>query len=209
MANAVSNSVFSAAPVGGGGEALRDIKPPVELPEPWKWVWIGAVVALLAVAAWFLWREWRRRRALVPPIPIIPAHARARRKLEQALALISQPREFCILVSDTIRGYLEERFRFHAPDRTTEEFLYELRETNLLTPDQKDGLGEFLKRCDLVKFARYEPHEPELRDLHGSALRLIDETEPVEETTAAPDTQYAMRNAGAPAPPPIPHSSRK
>ena len=43
------------------------------------------------------------------------------------------------------------------------EFLYELRETNLLAPDQKDGLGEFLKRCDLVKFARYEPREPELR----------------------------------------------
>src|ERR1041385_733516 len=154
MANAVSNSVFSAGPTGGGAEGLRDIKPPIELPDPWKWVWIGLVVALLAVAAWFLWREWRRRRALVPPIPIIPAHVRARRKLEQALALISQPREFCIVVSDTIRGYLEERFRFHAPDRTTEEFLYELRETSLLTPDQKDGLGEFLKRCDLVKFAR-------------------------------------------------------
>jgi hypothetical protein len=49
----------------------------------------------------------------------------------------------------------------------------------LLTPDQKDGLGEFLKRCDLVKFARYEPREPELRDLHESALRLVEETEPV------------------------------
>jgi len=93
---------------------------------------------------------------------------------------------------------LEERFRFHAPERTTEEFLYELRETNLLTPDQKDGLGEFLKRCDLVKFARYEPREPELRDLHESALRLVEETEPVERQ-AAPldDTKYAIRNTQA------------
>jgi hypothetical protein len=31
-----------------------------------------------------------------------------------------------------------------------------------------------------VKFAKYEPVENELRDLHGSALRLVEETEPVE-----------------------------
>ena len=53
------------------------------------------------------------------------------------------------------------------------------RSTNLLTPDQKESLGEFLKRCDLVKFAKYEPGQPELRDLHDSALRLVEETEPI------------------------------
>jgi len=61
----------------------------------------------------------------------------------------------------------------------TEEFLYELQATDLLTRDQKESLSEFLKRCDLVKFAKYEPREPELRDLHGSAVRLVEETEPV------------------------------
>src|SRR5204863_5993889 len=76
------------------------------------------------------------------------------------------------------RIYLEERFNFHAPERTTEEFLYELRETNLLTATQKESLGGFLQSCDLVKFALYEPGQPELRDLHASALRLVEETEP-------------------------------
>jgi len=180
VASVASNSVLKAA-ADAGGDALRDIKPPVQLPDPWKWVIIGAAVLIAAVVAWLLWRYWRKRQREAPSAPVIPAHARARQKLEEALALIAQPREFCIAVSDTIRGYLEERFNFHAPDRTTEEFLYELRETNLLTPDQKDGLGEFLKRCDLVKFARYEPREPELRDLHESALRLVEETEPVAE----------------------------
>src|SRR5262249_25666994 len=111
-------------------------------------------------------------------VPVTPPHVRARQKLQEALALIAQPRPFCIMVSDTIRWYLEERFSFRAPERTTEEFLYELQGTDLLTPDQKTSLGEFLQRCDLVKFARYEPGEPELRDLHDSALRLIEETEP-------------------------------
>ena len=76
------------------------------------------------------------------------------------------------------------------PERTTEEFLYELQGTNLLTPDQKESLGEFLKRCDLVKFAKYEPGEPELRDLHDSAVRLVEETEP---DSMAPTLQDASK----------------
>jgi len=180
---------------------LRDIKPPVVIPRGWQWVW-WAVGALTAVAALYLaWRYWQKRRLLVPAVPIVPAHVRAKQKLEEALALLGQPREFCILVSDTIRWYLEERFDFHAPERTTEEFLHELKGTNLLTPDQKSSLGEFLNRCDLVKFARYEPAEPELRDLHASALRLIEETEPppLSETpsSAGPDSMAAPHSAAA------------
>jgi len=157
---------------------LRDIKPPVDIPSGWLWLFGSLGTLALAALLFWAWRYWRKQRAIVPPLPVIPAHVRAKQKLQEALALLSQPREFCILVSDTIRWYLEERFDFRAPERTTEEFLHELRATNLLTPDQKESLGEFLKRCDLVKFARYEPREPELRDLHAAALRLVEETEP-------------------------------
>lgn len=157
---------------------LRDIRPPIEIPSGWAWViWLCAALALVALA-WWAWRYWQNRRKLVPPIPIVPPHIRAREKLEAALAFINQPREFCIRVSDAVRWYLEERFSFRAPERTTEEFLHELRGTNLLSPEQKDRLGDFLARCDLVKFARYEPAELELRDLLASALKLVDETEP-------------------------------
>ena len=173
-----TNSLNSAGALNASTNNLRDIKPPVEIPSGWAWVlWTLFVLASIAAAYW-LWRYWQKRRLQEPFIPAIPPHVRARQKLQEALALINQPREFCIMVSDTVRWYLEERFDFHAPERTTEEFLYELRETNLLLPDQKESLGEFLKRCDLVKFARYEPREPELHDLHGSALRLVEETEP-------------------------------
>jgi hypothetical protein len=47
-----------------------------------------------------------------------------------------------------------------------------------LTQDQKRSLGDFLASCDLIKFAKYEPTEQELRGLHDAALRLVNETEP-------------------------------
>jgi hypothetical protein len=100
--------------------------------------------------------------------------------LQEALALITQPKSFVIAVSDTARTYLEERFNFHAPERTTEEFLRELSNTSLLAGEQKESLGRFLESCDLVKFAKYEPGENELHELHSSAVKLVEETEPRE-----------------------------
>lgn len=173
-----------------GTNALRDIKPPIEIPSGWAWLgWLAGALALAALAYW-AWCYWRKKQQQLPVVPVVPAHVRAKQKLAEALALIGQPKEFCIVVSDTVRWYLEERFDFHAPERTTEEFLHELRGTDLLTPDQKDSLVEFLNRCDLVKFARYEPVEAELRDLHAAAVRLIEETEP---------PPAAVNSPGAPA----------
>lgn len=159
-------------------EALRDIKAPIAIPNLLLYLLLMAIVFALISIAVGLILFFALRRKNIPVPPLIPAHIRAKHHLEDALALLSQPKPFCILVSDTIRFYLEERFKFRAPERTTEEFLYELKKTDLLLPDQKESLGEFLKRCDLVKFARYEPREIELRDLHDSAVRLVDETEP-------------------------------
>ena len=60
--------------------------------------------------------------------------ARARMKLEAALLLIHEPRAFAIAVSDAVRVYLEERFQLRAPERTTEEFLRDLKKTS--APDR-------------------------------------------------------------------------
>lgn len=168
---------------------IRDIKPPVEITSGWEGLWWalgGLAVALLLYA---LWRWWRKRGGQEPMIPPVPAHVRAKLRLTEALALIHEPKPFVIAVSDATRFYLEERFEFRAPERTTEEFLHELQRTELLTRDQKESLGDFLQRCDLVKFAQYEPREPELRDLHASAVRLVEETAPDEARNSDSQTQ--------------------
>jgi hypothetical protein len=174
---------------------IRDIKPPVAIPNVWEWLWL-ALGLLAGVALLFaVWKWWQYRRAHVPVAPPVPAHVRAKQKLQEALAFLAQPKPFCILVSDTIRAYLEEQFDFRAPERTTEEFLHELQATDLLSPEQKGSLGQFLESCDLVKFARYEPGEPELRGLHGSAVRLIEETEPGEVQSPESKVQSQMASA--------------
>jgi hypothetical protein len=199
-----TNIVSAAMPGPGlGTNELRDIKPPVAIPSGWAWLGWVLAGAVLGVLLYLAWRWWQRRRKVLLVVPGIPPHERARQKLQEALALIGQPREFCILVSDTIRIYLEERFEFRAPERTTEEFLHELQGTDRLIEPQKESLGQFLQSCDLVKFARYEPGEPELRELHASALRLIAETEPVaalpgvETVAQAPSSAESQQASGS------------
>jgi hypothetical protein len=182
MTVATNNAVTAATDI-------RDIKPPIPIPNFWEWIWWALGILAGAALLFALWKWWRFRQANVPVLPPVPAHIRAKQKLEESLALIAQPKPFCILVSDTIRSYLEEQFDFRAPERTTEEFLYELQATDLLLPEQKKSLGNFLESCDLVKFAKYEPGENELRELHASAVRLVEETEPREVQNPKPEVQ--------------------
>ncbi|MGD0087592.1 MAG: hypothetical protein ABSC24_10740 [Verrucomicrobiota bacterium] len=186
---AATNNALAAA------NDIRDLKPPVAIPNGWEWLWLALSILAGAALLFALWKWWQYRRANAPVVPPIPAHVRARHKLQEALTLLTQPKPFCILVSDTIRSYLEEQFDFRAPERTTEEFLHELQATDLLSPEQKESLGRFLESCDLVKFARYEPGEPELQELHHSAVRLVEETEPVEVQSPEPKVQNQLASA--------------
>jgi hypothetical protein len=175
----VTNQPPAATPTPANlASELRDIAPPIEIPSGYEWLWWTLGTVALTVALILLARWLQRRRAALLVIPAIPAHERARRKLEAALDLYDQPKPFCIVVSDAVRLYLEERFGFRAPERTTEEFLGDLSRSAALTESQKGSLEEFLSACDMVKFAKYEPQRPELEALYNSALRLIEETEP-------------------------------
>jgi hypothetical protein len=188
----LSSPLASSNSLASPGDGLRPIKAPVAIPNPWFWAACLIGVLLLAALAWWLWRRRRRHQPALPPQIVIPPHEKARAKLREALSLLDQPRPFCILVSDTIRVYLEERFHLRAPERTTEEFLEELQSSALLGFDQKRTLGEFLLGCDLVKFARYEPGKAELQGIYNAANRLVDDTQaasmpqPSEAASASP-----------------------
>jgi hypothetical protein len=169
---------------------IRGLKDVIDIPTGNEWVlWLFVAVAALVVtgvAAWFVRRRLARRSEELAPPPPPPPHVVAWERLQRALGLIHEAE-----VSQIIRVYLEERFNLHAPDRTTEEFLFELQSSQRLICEHKQLLADFLGECDMVKFAKAEPPEQELRNLHEAASRLVGETQPSlrEETVGEEESQ--------------------
>src|SRR5690348_8873283 len=105
---AATSNIPLATPVTSSPatNVLRDIKPPVQIPNHWLWVMAAIAILLLTAALIFWFRYWQKRKAQIPAVPPVPAHVRARQRLEAALRLIDEPKPFCTVVSDTARTYL-------------------------------------------------------------------------------------------------------
>jgi len=176
----ITIKVASLLPEDQAKLEIKEIAPPVRLPGRVRWPYyagFGASAALLALACGVLWR--RRRKRAAPPAPMIPAHERALNALDALLAerLLERGeyKLFYIVVSDILRRFIEERYGLHAPERTTEEFLVELGNTSVLERNQKLTLRDFLKHCDLVKFAEHQPSDIEVEQTFSTCKRFIQE----------------------------------
>ena len=160
----------------------------LEPPEPFRlnpWI-VAAVLAVLVFLWWF--RRWRKTThgARSQAQAIRQAHDDALAELERLFALIEreESRPYATESSAIIRRYIETRFALSAPRRSTEEFLAEAQQSPKLEPQHQALLGDFLRICDLLKFARTFANRAELKDLHEAAIRFVKETQ----QTAAPAT---------------------
>jgi hypothetical protein len=72
---------------------------------------------------------------------------------------------------------LEEQFELKAPERTTEEFLDELKHSTRLDLAQKQMLDQFLTQCDMAKFARADMMGKELETLHAMGIKFVQDTD--------------------------------
>jgi hypothetical protein len=155
-------------------EDIHDIKGLVPLPHNWWWLLV--LVAVLALAYWL----WKRRHSTDPistPPPPTP-YELAIRALQQLREENPPVQEFYTRLSDIVRHYLEGRFHLHAPEQTTEEFLYEVSENNVLTQKHTDLLGAFLQESDLVKFARHHPEQSDMLRALEAAEKFVRDTQP-------------------------------
>jgi len=171
----------SATPSSGNAspkDELADIRPPYFFLHSWLWLWIALGVAAAIALLIALWYWLRPNRQLNPK----SAYELALEKLEKARALLreDEPMPYAVLVSETIRSYLSQRFQSPSTRRTTEEFLrtMQIDPTSLLA-EHRDLLRGFLQSCDLVKFARYQPTLAELEQVHSSACSFVTATKPV------------------------------
>jgi hypothetical protein len=173
--------VTSLLEADGAKLAIKEISPPVELPEPSPvllYALAGAVILGSGCLGLFLWQ--RRRKHHQDIVAARPAHAIAFAELERlvAAALVEkgEVKLFYLRLSHILRHYIENRFGLRAPERTTEEFLADLRHTETLIAEHKDLLQEFLHHCDLVKFANHWPGNAEIEQAFDAAKRFILET---------------------------------
>lgn len=136
-------------------EDIHAIAPAVDysLVPPWV-IFCGVFVALvlLGLLGWWIRRRLQRPR---------PQQSARDRALEQ-LDLVSReievlnPYQFSIRVSDILRRYVTEQYQLPVTNQTSFEFLSSLAKASPFSEDEKSLLEDFLNRCDLIKFARYD-----------------------------------------------------
>ncbi|MFN2507235.1 MAG: DUF4381 family protein [Chthoniobacterales bacterium] len=153
-------------------QQLHDISPPVEYSLLPVWVVFAVAffaLALLGAVIWLIVR-WRRR-----PRPERSPRTRALELLERARAeiAIATPYQFSIRVSDILRRYVMEQYHVPMTRQTSVEFLETLARTSSFSEDERALLGDFLQRCDLIKFARYEATRADSELLLEEATRFV------------------------------------
>ena len=153
-------------------QEFHDIAPPVDYSLVPAWlVFAGSflVLVLLGLVGWLIWR-WLRK-----PKPEQTPRARALELLQRARGEISQltPYQFSIVVSDILRQYVMQQYQLPVTRQTSVEFLESVATSTQFSEADKSLLGDFLTRCDLIKFARYEATESDSELLLEEATRFV------------------------------------
>ena len=166
--------LFGAA-LAEAEEDIRDIRGPKAVAGSWVLpaVLAGAiVVALCAYAVWRRRHRGTRRRSLT-----LSEQALERLENTRPLMRPATAREFGIAASEVIRNYIEKRFQVIATQRTTEEFLQTLlQSSNETLARHRSLLEEFLRQCDLVKFAGASLAVTDMESLFRSARGFVLQT---------------------------------
>ena len=153
-------------------EEFHDIAPPVDysLVPPWViFVATFAGLTLLGLVTWLILRKRQR-----PQPPRLPRDI-ALESLEQISAEIERisPYRFSIRVSDILRRYVTEQYALPVTRQTSVEFLNALTKSSPFSEEEKRLLEDFLNRCDLIKFARYDATTADSRSLLEEATRFV------------------------------------
>jgi hypothetical protein len=153
-------------------EEFHDIAPPVDysLIPPWLvFVITFLVLSLLGLVVW--WFVQRPKPELPPKVP----REIALGELEQIRHEIERmsPYQFSIRVSDILRRYVTQQYGLPATRQTSIEFLTATAKAPSFSADEKSLLEDFLNRCDLIKFARYDATTSDSELLLEEAIRFV------------------------------------
>lgn len=152
-------------------QAFREIAPPVDYSFVPTWVIFLVSFAGLCLVGLIVWL-WKRKPK--PQLPKTPREV-ALEELELAAREIetANPYQFSIRVSDILRRYVTGQYGLPLTRQTSIEFLIALSRLSSFSANEKSLLEDFLNRCDLIKFARYEASAADSRLLLEEATRFV------------------------------------
>ena len=153
-------------------QQFHEIAPPIDYSfvPPWL-IFVASFVGLCLVGL-IVWLFTRRRTPAAPP------------KLPREIALdelelfageieTMNPYQFSIRVSDILRRYVTNQYALPVTRQTSVEFLTALAKSSPFSANEKSLLEDFLNRCDLIKFARYDGTAADSRLLLEEATRFV------------------------------------
>ncbi len=153
-------------------EEFHDIAPPVDYSLVPPWLIFVATFAGLILLGWVVWLIWRKRKQPQPPKLPRDTALDALEQISTEIERIS-PYRFSIRVSDILRRYVTEQYALPVTRQTSVEFLNALTNSSPFSEEETRMLENFLNRCDLIKFARYNATTADSRSLLEEATRFV------------------------------------
>lgn len=169
-----------------GGQNLRDIKPPLEVPQNLLSYFISGTVILgfVVILAWYYLQKHRQSL----PIPVVDgndtslAHEIAYEKLaaiEAADWLKHGDMEtYHTEIAYVLRQYIDARYQIPALALTTTGLFQAMLHAEIAAP-YVERTQQLLTNCDMVKFATYQPELSEASARITEARWIVDETKPL------------------------------
>jgi cyanate permease len=150
----------------------HEIAPPIDYSFVPTWVIFLASFAGLCLVGLLAWL-WKRK-----PKPQLPPKTPREIALEELEIVageiqVADPYQFSIRVSDILRRYVTSHYGLPLTRQTSIEFLTALSKSLSFSANEKSLLEDFLNRCDLIKFARYEASSADSRLLLEEATRFV------------------------------------
>ena len=151
---------------------FHEIAPPVDYSFVPAWAIFLASFVGLCLIGLIVWLFKRRKKPALPP-------KTPRDVALEELDLIANeigtanPYQFSIRVSDILRRYVTHQYGLPLTRQTSIEFLTALAKTKSFSANEKFLLEDFLNRCDLIKFARYDATPADSRLLVEEASRFV------------------------------------
>jgi hypothetical protein len=158
----ILSNVLEIRAAGAAEKAEAPLKPnrgPLGIPAKGIPGWFLAVILIILIAAVILYfLKFRKRKVSPPPVIYKPLDEIEEFERIRSLHLLEkgQVKEFYLMVSNTLRGFIHRNMGFEAMYSTTYEIKRNLSRMKKYS-DASESFEKLLEESDMVKFAKYIP----------------------------------------------------